>query len=371
MDGRTESMLPKMDPKLRAVLKRERRIKLVAVLAVLCLCLVIILAVDNLLISFVLAFVTNYLLSPIVNFLERKRVPRQAAIVIPFFATACLVGFGLYSLLPRITQQLSTLESQLPKYQVDLMNLAASTELRFKGFLKLYNVNFSDTVNTWIINRTSELSSQLPSAVSGSLTVLLLAPFFAFFMLQDGRAVSRRMLAMVPNNLFEPALSLHHQLNEQMGGFIRARFLEAAIVGFVVWVGLQISGFPYASILALFAAVTNLIPYVGPIIGAVPAILIAMISDESVISATMAQTASLNLIIVTSIYFFAQLVDVVFIIPLVVAKIVNLHPVTVVIVIIVGSQVMGILGMVISIPVASAIKLIFRAVFEQLIDNRT
>jgi putative permease len=356
-----------MDQKLRAVLRRERRIKMAAVLSVLVMGLVILLAVDNLLISFVLAFVTNYLLSPIVNFLERKHVPRQAAIMIPFFLTACIVGFCLYLFVPRLTLQLSTLESQLPKYQVDLMNLAASTELRFKGFLKLYNVNFSDTINTWIINRTSELSSQLPSAVSGSLTVLLLAPFFAFFMLQDGRAVSRRLLAMVPNNLFEPALNLHHQLNEQMGGFIRARFLEAAIVGFVVWIGLQLAGFPYASILALFAAVTNLIPYVGPIIGAVPAILIALISDE----ATMTQAVSLNLILVTSIYFFAQLVDVVFIIPLVVAKIVNLHPVTVVIVIIIGSQVMGILGMVISIPVASAIKLIFGAVYDQLLDNRT
>ncbi len=355
-----------MDPKLQVILKRERRIKLAAVLGLLLLSLVIILAVDNLLISFVLAFVTNYLLSPIVNFLERRRVPRQTAIMIPFVAAGLIIGIGIYKVLPLITQQVATLESQLPKYQVDLMNLVATSESRFKGFLKMYNGSLSDTINTWIINRTAELSSQLPSAVSGSLTVLLLAPFFAFFMLQDGRATSRKILSMVPNNLFEPALNLHHQLNEQMGGFIRARFLEAAIVGLVVWLGLQISGFPYASLLGLFAAVTNLIPYVGPIIGAVPTILIALISDDAMITDTM----SLNLIIVTSIYFFAQLVDVIFIIPLVVAKIVNLHPVTVVIVIIIGSQVMGILGMVISIPVASAGKLIFRAVFDQLIDQR-
>lgn len=356
----------RQDLKLRAILKRERRIKLIAVIAVLITCFVILLAVDNLLISFVLAFVTNYLLAPIVNFLERKRVPRQAAIAIPFFAAASVVGFAIYSLLPRVTMQFSMLETQLPKYQVDLMNLAASTELRFKGFFRLYNMSITDTVNTWIINRTAELSAQLPSAVSGSLTVLLLTPFFAYFMLQDGRKVSRHLLSIVPNNLFEPALTLQHQLNEQMGGFIRARFLEAAIVGLVVWIGLVVVGFPYASLLALFAAVTNLIPYIGPIIGAVPALLIALISDDPAIVHSM----NLNLVLVTSVYFIAQLIDIVFIIPLVVAKIVNLHPVTVVIVIIIGSQVMGILGMVISIPVASAIKVIFRAVFDQMIDNR-
>jgi putative permease len=76
----------------------------------------------------------------------------------------------------------------------------------------------------------------------------------------------------------------------------------------------------------------------------------------------------LNLVLISGIYFFAQLVDVVFIIPLVVAKIVNLHPVTVIIVIIIGAQVMGVLGMVISIPVASAGKLIFQTVYSHLVE---
>jgi len=355
-----------MDQKLNVVLRRERRLKLFSVMLVLGTGVVILFSVDNMLLSFVLAFVIYYLLSPIVAILERRGVPRQAAILIPFFVAGTLIGFGLYKVLPLITQQTTALESMLPKYQVDLINLVSSLEARFKGFLKMYDVSFSQTVNAWIIRKTTELSTFIPSAVSGSLTVLLLAPFFAYFMLQDGRRISRSILGMVPNHLFELALNLQHQLNEQMGGFIRARFLEAAIVGHVVWIGLQVAGFPYASLLGLFAAVTNLIPYIGPIIGAVPAVLIALISEDAMIMSPM----SLNLIAITSIYFLAQLIDVVFIIPLVVARIVNLHPVTVIIVIIVGAQVMGILGMVISIPMASAIKLIFTTFYNHLTDFR-
>jgi putative permease len=186
-------------------------------------------------------------------------------------------------------------------------------------------------------------------------------------MLRDGRRVSRGVLAMVPNDLFELALRLHHQINDQLGGFIRARFFEAAIVGLVVLVGLEVFGFPYATLLALFAALTNLIPYVGPIIGAVPAILIALLSPE--IAAT--SSSSINLILITSVYFAAQLIDVALIIPLVVARIVNLHPVTVIIVIIVGAEVMGVLGMMISIPVASVLKLTFTAVYEHLMEFRS
>ena len=356
-----------MSPKLRARLRREQIVKLTAVTLTIGLGLVVLLAVDHMLISFVMAFVVNYLLAPIVDVLERRGVARQTAILIPFLTSGLLIAFGIYEILPLVTSQASALESRLPNYQVDLMNLVANTETRFKGFFSLYDMNFSNTINTFIINKTAALSSALPSALSSSLTVMLLTPIFAFFMLQDGRTISRKLLAMVPNSLFETALNLHHQLNDQMGGFIRARFLEAAIVGLVVWVGLQVSGFPYASLLGLFAGITNLIPYVGPVIGAIPAILIALISPDAMVTASM----TWNLVIVTSIFFFAQLIDVVFIIPLVVAKIVNLHPVTVIIVIIIGSQIMGILGMVISIPVASACKLIFQACYDHLIDFRS
>jgi len=356
-----------MQPKLETLLRREWRLKLAVVLMILAASLVVLLTVDNMLASFVLAFVVNYLLSPIVDFLERKSVPRQVAILIPFAATGLLIGFALYAVFPMLASQVKSLQAQWPKYQVELTTLIASSEARFKEFFNVHDVSLSTSINSWIFQKTADFSSTLPSAVSGSLTVLLLTPIFAYFMLADGKTMSRRLLSIVPNSLFEPALNLHYQLNEQMGGFIRARFLEAAVVGLVVWVGLQISGFPYASLLALVAGVTNLIPYVGPIIGAVPAVLIALLSPDALINDSPGWT----LVIVSSIYVFAQLVDVVFIIPMVVAKIVNLHPVTVIVVIIIGSKLMGILGMVISIPVTSALKLIFHSVYDNVMDYRS
>jgi putative permease len=353
-----------IDPKLDKILKLEQRLKVATVFIILALGFTILITVKNMLLSFVLAFVINYLLSPVVEFLERRGLRRNTAILIPFTISALLISFGIYLILPLIGEQFAALESQLPKYQYEIMHLVASTEERFNGFFRLYDIKFSQSVNSWILNKTTEISASIPSALSGSLTVLILSPFFAFFMMQDGQQVSRSVLKFVPNNLFELALNLHHQINEQLGGFIRARFIEAAIVGLVVWLGLQIAGFPYASLLGLFAALTNLIPYLGPVIGAVPALLIALISPD----AQLADHMGLSLAIVTSIYLTAQIIDIVFIIPFVVAKIVNLHPVSVMIVIIIGSQIMGILGMVISIPVASAIKLTFGAFYDHLTD---
>src|SRR6202008_4139740 len=91
----------------------------------------------------------------------------------------------------------------------------------------------------------------------------------------------RNLLALVPNNLFELNYNIYHQINDQMGQFVRARLLEALIVGLVTWVGLMMIGFPFTEFLAIFAAVTNLIPYIGPVIGTIPAVALAMVNGAT------------------------------------------------------------------------------------------
>ena len=102
-------------------------------------------------------------------------------------------------------------------------------------------------------------------------------------------------------------------------------------------------------------------PYIGPLIGALPAFAIALVNGYS----------SLGVFLVALVYVVAQLIDAGILIPMLVAKIVDLHPVTVIIVIIAGAQVLGILGMIISIPVASTLKVTFSTIYRHLIDTRT
>ncbi|MBW1643064.1 MAG: AI-2E family transporter [Deltaproteobacteria bacterium] len=117
-------------------------------------------------------------------------------------------------------------------------------------------------------------------------------------------------------------------------------------------------GFEYALLLAVFAGLSNLIPYIGPVVGAIPAVLIVLVNS----------VPGLEFLIVIAVYIVAQLIDNFFIIPLVVAKIVNLHPVTVAIVIIIGAQIEGILGMIISIPVACILKLTITTNYSHLVE---
>jgi putative permease len=342
-------------------IKRETRFKLLAVFTILAIVFLVLIKVDNMMVSFLLAFVITYLLNPLVNHLERSGLSRSTAIVIPFTLTGGLLGLGIYLLSPLVVAQFQSMGDELPKYMTGMTELFAKTESQAKAFLgPVFQPSAGEKIVVYFQELAQSVIQGLPAVASKLLTTLILAPFFAFFMLRDGRLIMRQLLALIPNNFFELALNLVHQINQQMGGFIRARLLESAIVGFIVWLGLALIGFPYSVFLAVFAGITNLIPYIGPVIGAVPAFFIAFVNKDT----------SMTILLMSSVYFIAQLIDTVVIIPLVIAKIVNLHPVTVVIVIIVGSQIMGILGMIISIPVASAIKVTSSAIYNHIIGFR-
>lgn len=342
-------------------LRRLTQIKLWAFLMLLLGAFVLVITVDNLLLSSVLAFVIAYLLGPWVNSLERTGLDRIFATVLIFILIGGVVGFVIYMSAPLVADQLSSLKMEVPKYIDGVTRILVDTEKKLQFFsAETYTIDISGRVERWMVSSTDSLFQNLPQIVSKSLTTLLLAPFLAFFMIKDGRNINRSLLSLVPNSVFEITLNLYHQINEQMGQFIRARLLEATIVGVVTFVGLGVLKFPYAVFLAAFAALTNLIPYVGPLIGAVPALMIAMVNGSS----------TLEIVLVAIVYAVAQLIDIVFIIPLVVAKIVDLHPVAVVIAIIVGAQLMGILGMIISIPVASVLKVTLGTLYQHMTDDR-
>ena len=346
---------------MRAI-ERERRLKLFFFLGAISLLFLAILLIKNVFVSFLLAFVIYFTLAPIVDLLERKGLSRQLSTTIPFVVLTIILVLLVQVFSPILIEQASTLKIEFPKYLDSSTRFLTNLEYQANTFLaQVYPLDIRGRVQPKIMSYAEDFFKNLPDYLSQSITIFLLTPFFAYFMLLDGRDFVRRILNLVPNNFFELAVNLSHQVSEQMGGFIRARILESALIGMVIWIGLLILGFPYALILAVFAGILNVIPYLGPFIGAAPALIICFASSD--------RNATLPWLIL--VYALAQVLDIVLIIPFVVARIVNLHPVTVVLAVIVGSQVMGILGMIISIPLFSAMKVSVSLIYKHLTDFRS
>jgi putative permease len=344
---------------LRRQLVWQDRIKMAFFLGTLVLIGLVTFAVKGLLLSLVIAMIINYVLNPTVARLETRGLSRTLSTTIVFFTfTAIMVLIGV-AFSPFVARQISGLQNELPRYIDSTVVLIKNWQVTLGRLSNgLIDVQSEMDVSTWIENQSKIILLNLPQYLSSSASVLLLSPFIGFFLLKDGRRFARSLLEIVPNSIFEMTLNLQYQINDQIAQYIRARILEAAIVGLVVWLGLMVIGFPYAMVLAIFAGVTNLIPYVGPLVGAAPAIVISLTNQDS----------QFLLFAVIIIYALAQLIDMFVLIPLIVAKIVDLHPVTVIIAVIIGAQLLGVLGMLISIPVFSALKVTFVTVYKHLTD---
>lgn len=346
----------------QATFRRANRWKLVGLISLLVFLFVVMVAVDNMLLSSIVAFVVSYSLGPLVSYIERQGISRTVAASAVFAAVGLVIGLLILWLVPYLGQTLSGLQADMPRFILGVGQYISEIEEKLRSIAgPLSDFDLTSKVETQLTLWTHNFFDQLPTVLKTSLTVMLLGPFLAFFMIKDGRTLSRTIMSLVPNPLFETALNLLHQINFQIGQFVRARIIESLIVGLITAGGLYLLHMPYWILLGVIAGVTNFIPYLGPILGAVPALLIAVVNGLPPIEISL----------VALVYVVAQAIDAGVLIPLLVAKIVDLHPVTVIVVIIAGAQLMGILGMIISIPVASTLKVTISTIYRHLIDTRS
>jgi predicted PurR-regulated permease PerM len=187
--------------------------------------------------------------------------------------------------------------------------------------------------------------SMVVSFLSAIVSIVMLA-FITFFFLKDGRTMKKAIISWMPNRYFEMTLIIVHKINTQLGRYLRGQLFVASIVGAMSIFALYLLDIRYYFFIGAIAGIANMIPYFGPIVGAVPAIVIALID-----------TGSLGAVASVAVAFACvQLIENVAVSPFVVSKSVELHPLTIIIVILVGGQLLGIFGMLLAVPAASIIK---------------
>jgi predicted PurR-regulated permease PerM len=194
--------------------------------------------------------------------------------------------------------------------------------------------------------------------IRDSFSLLLgfvMTPFIMFFILKDGRIFKRYFISLVPNRYFEFTLDLMYKMEIQLGNYLRGQFIDAMVFGALATATLWALDVPYFIVIGCFSGLANLIPFVGPVVGAL-ATLIAVVFDQG----DIARSASVLLA-----FAILKLVDDFVIQPLAVGRHVNLHPMVVAIAIIVGGHLFGILGMLLVVPCLGFLKV----VLEESIDT--
>ena len=304
-----------------------------------------------------IGYVLSLILTPLLPFILKTGLNRLSAITILFFGLFFFMVYPMTKIGPMIMNEAESLHAFLPKAEqfVEENYHYYRLKLLEKTGFDIKEQNSSDVI-TYVTNSASIILTKIPTILASTLEVAFLAPFFLFFFLKDSRSFKMQVLRLIPNIIFERFYNLSFKFNKQLSDYIVAKFVEASILGSIISIGLLVMGVKFAFLLGIIAGIGNIIPYVGPIIGVLPAIVLLL--AEYGLGSTFGA--------VMILYLVANTVDVFLIFPILVSKIVDLHPVPVVISVILGSHYMGIVGMIISIPLLAAIKLIFIEIYSEL-----
>lgn len=340
------------------------KIQLTFFAVIILLACTLVLALPRISIPISLAYILSLALNPIVNWVMRySKVNRTKSTIIVFIVLGFLIGVPLAKVIPILSIQTQDIQYSLPQIE---RYIIAQYELMTE-FIKAktgheladgYVFQTLTQIETWL----SEFAVKLPNYVATLFEWIFLVPFFTFFLIRDADVFKKTFLSFTPNTIFERFYYVMHMFNRQLGNYFFAKFVEAVIVGGIITSGLMLMGVKNAIILGFVAGLTNIVPYVGPILGLIPAIGLTML-EYGLTSPAMGA--------VLILYAIANAVDVFFVFPFLVSKIVNLHPMIVAISVIVGSHYAGITGMVISIPVVAAIKLIITEIYNEIYTERS
>lgn len=318
-------------------------------------------SLSRILIPFGIAYIIALMMHPVRRLLHSVSIRKKT------LALALFVGMGFIFIYP-IVEGVRTVSEEAHKieYYMPKMEGYLRTKYQFvrKEIYERFNyeltINPVDKLIEYGQGSTKTVLVYLPVIVTSLIEWGFVIPLFLFFLLKDGRMIRFNFLKLVPNNIVERTYYLFFQFNKKFGDYIFAKFIEAALVGTIITTGLLIIDFPFAFLLGIIAGVTNILPYIGPFIGFVPALIIGLSGQDP-------NTTLSGMVI---LYVVANIIDLALVFPLLVSKVVNLHPMVVVVSVILGSQFGGIVGMIISIPLAAFIKLLTQEIYKEIYSAR-
>jgi len=322
-------------------------------------------AVAALFVPIVVSGILYYLFRPLVERLSR-RLPLTLSILLVFVAVIGLLVAASLLVWPPIRQQAFMLVDNFPeilkKIQAWLLTLQDQQWLRDIG----RDENFKSE------NLTSQLTGvlgDLLNSVAGSVKNLFdiamnfflllgLVPFIVYYMLKEGHKFPQRVVKLLPDRIHNEALLTLKEIDESIGSFTMSKIITSLVMGGLVFCGYLIIDLPYSMLLALVAAVTNVIPYLGPLLAGIPAVVVAL---------TVSPAAVLEVVVIIVI---ANQIESNLVSPKIMGKQLNVHPLTIMLLVIGASAIIGPLGMVVVVPTYAIVKIIAVRAYQFHQNNR-
>lgn len=309
---------------------------------------------------FFIGFILAWLLNPIVNMLTDKGMKRSLASGLIFLMLFVVAYLFCLAIIPALITQINDMAKMIPDMLADANNIIdkifiklsnlttidmSSVKLEFLQYLEEFAKNFGTNLPTKVIGIVEGL-------VSG-IGKLLIGLVIGFYLLFNFNSVKAHVINIIPKKVKKDAERLFGEISAVLFKFVNGTFMISLILLVISIVGFSIIGLKAPVLFAFFCAITNIIPYVGPYIGGIPAVLVGFSQSPL--------TGILTLVFVLAV----QLLEGNFLHPIVIGKKMDLHPVTIVISLLIFEYFFGIIGMIVATPIVAIIKILYEFLDEK------
>ena len=311
------------------------------------LLLVLLWQLRSLLVTLMIAVVVAAALAPIIDSAQKLRVPRWLAVIVVYLGLiGILTGAGVL-IGPTVVQQIERLIRRLPTYLEIVRSLFENLVIRLgvsdpesvSPIRQLFDVQ---GLTGWAIRSSQELlvrSYSVTRGILGGVFSLFLALLLSGYMLSGSENLIQGLVSLFPKPWDERLAAQVEPVSQRMGGYIQGRVLVSGILGIAITIGLGFLGLSeFALGLGVIAGFTNLIPFLGPVLGAIPALIVAIAQG------------GLTFFWVLLLFVIIQNVETYVLDPLLVGSTVNVHPLYQLLAVLGGTQVLGIIGALIVPP---------------------
>jgi predicted PurR-regulated permease PerM len=306
---------------------------------------------------FIISVVLAYLLNPMINYYHAQGYKKGVIVLILTMICVLIVVETVIFLLPTVVAEIGQLQSQLPEISLQIRNsLAKAQEYLEQYYPPLKSKDLPDIVMRKINGFAASIPSHLPQIIGNLfnfLSLYILVPFVTIALLIDADRFSAWLFSVVPSRHTETILSIISEINQVMRDFLHGQVMRLFWLTMISIFGLLYLDVDFALIFGLLAGIFNIIPVLGAWLGAIPPILMVIVQGDISLAFKLVM-----------LFIGIQVLDNTFISTYYLSTSVNLHFVLVLLVIMVGAEFYGLMGVILAVPVASMIKVVIQILYH-------
>lgn len=304
---------------------------------------------------FFIAMIISYLLNPVVNMLSRRTVPRSVAVLLIYTLFIASLVTIVMNMLPHLEKQLNELAEHIPQWNAKIQHMIKEYNDHSKDMLPLSIQTGIEKSLTRLEQGISDGIGNMMGGIGSTINHIFIAfiiPFLAFYMMKDAQSIEKSIMTLLPGKKRREIIRLLRDMDQALGNYIRGQLLVSVGVGLLAYIGYLIIGLPYALLLAALVSVFNIIPYLGPIFGVIPALFVAVTESTEMVAGVII----VNLIV--------QIVEGNVLSPQIVGRTLHMHPLMIIFALLAGGQIGGILGLLLAVPVIAMGKVVLEHIIS-------